>query len=273
MQEVTVRELYVYPVKGCGGGPVEELDITDHGIVGDREYSFIDEEGHLIDQKLTPKVASISAELGGSGLVFRHATAGIFRHQRRMEGEAIPGTWVIDEFEGVDQGDEVAEWATNILGIKVRLIRADKPWNINFPVTSMKNLHGRSKNRFSAASEVSLTNLASLEALNQDLEVAIDMNRFRANVVVDGISAYEEDNMNVIGNEDVELLQVTPAERCVIITTDQKTGERPANNILKTLGETRRKTEDRYGSGLLFGNYMTVKKPGILYVGDRLSSK
>ena len=45
--------------------------------------------------------------------------------------------------------------------------------------------------------------------------------------------------MEIVGNDDVELVQVTPAERCVIITTDQETGERPANNIFKVLGKTR----------------------------------
>ena len=134
----------------------------------------------------------------------------------------------------------------------------------------MKRVHGKPKQKFTAATDVSLTNLASLEALNRDLEVPIGMDRFRANVVVDGIGAYEEDYMELVGNDGAELMQVTPAERCVIITTDQETGERPANNILKVLGQTRRKTEDRFGSGLLFGNYMRVSRPGILYVGDRL---
>ena len=54
-------------------------------------------------------------------------------------------------------------------------------------------VHGKPKQKFTAASDVSLTNLASLEALNKDLEVPIGMDRFRPNVVVDGIGAYEED--------------------------------------------------------------------------------
>ena len=270
MAEVTIRELYTYPVKGCGGGPAEELVLTERGIEGDREYSFVGQDGLLVDQKKTPMLASVSAQLSGGGLLLRHATRGIYTHIPRLEGDTIPGSWVLDQFEGIDQGDEIAEWVSDIIGKKVRLIRADKPWRINFPVPSLKRVHGKPKQKFTAATDVSLTNLASLEALNRDLEVPIGMDRFRPNVVVDGIGAYEEDNMDLVGNDDVELMQVTSAERCVIITTDQETGERPANNIFKVLGETRRKTEDRFGSGLLFGNYMRVSRPGILYVGDRL---
>jgi hypothetical protein len=97
------------------------------------------------------------------------------------------------------------------------------------------------------------------------------MDRFRMNVVVDGLAPYEEDKLDSLSNEQVELLQVTPAERCIIITTDQKTGERPKSDLMKVLGQYRRKKkEDTFGSGLIFGNYMTVGREGTLRLGDRL---
>ncbi|MEC8868467.1 MAG: MOSC domain-containing protein, partial [Pseudomonadota bacterium] len=118
----------------------------------------------------------------------------------------------------------------------------------------------------------SLANRASLDDLNSRLESPVPMDRFRVNVVVDGIDAYEEDEMDALANENVELLQVSAAERCVIIATDQKTGHRPKNNILQVLGEYRRRSaETKFSSGLLFGNYMTVGREGLLRTGDRLS--
>jgi|GEM_PF-354979 len=270
MAEVTVRELYRYPVKGCAGGPVDELELTAQGIEGDREYSLIGDDGLLVDQKKTPILASIRAEVRQNNLLFHHAAQGVFEHLPRSEGRAIPGQWVIDKFEGIDQGDEIAQWISNIIGKSVRLIRADRAWSINFPVPSMKRVHGKPKQRFTAATDVSLTNIASLQALNAELDVPVSMDRFRTNIVIDGIAAYEEDNMDLIGNNDVEIMQVTSAERCEIITTDQVTGERPTNNILKVLGQTRYKTKDRFGTGLLFGNYMRISKPGTLRIGDRL---
>ena len=152
MAEVTVRELYAYPVKGCGGGPVEELVLTERGIEGDREYSFVGEDGLLVDQKKTPILASVSAQLSGRGLLLRHATQGTYKHNPRLEGDSIAGSWVIDEFEGIDQGDQIAEWVSNIIEKKVRLIRADQPWRINFPVPSMKRVHGKPKEKFTATS-------------------------------------------------------------------------------------------------------------------------
>lgn len=280
MAEVCVRALYVYPVKGCGGGAVDELVLTDTGIRGDREFCFVGEDGRLVDQKKTPMLASIRAEMLNGELRLHHIpqhgtqhhrTESSFSHQPRSEGERLAAKWVLDEFAGIDQGDEIAQWVSNIIDKPVRCIRAADPWIVNFPVPSMKRVHGKPKQKFTAATDVSLTNLASLAALNGDLDSPIDMDRFRSNVVVDGIAAYAEDHMDLLVNDTVELMQVTPAERCEIITTDQSTGERPPNNILQVLGRTRFKTVDRFGTGLLFGNYMRVSKPGVLRVGDCLT--
>lgn len=273
MSQAKIKALWLYPVKGMSGGPVEDLEITEQGIVGDREFTLVGEDGVLVCQKLTPQLASISAGVpvaGGLGLILHHKERGSYKHRIRTEGDLVAGTWVLDEFEGVDQGDEIAQWVSDIIGKKVRMIRADKPWLVNFPVPDMELVHGKPKQKFTAATDVSLVNLASLAKLNEDLDAPIGIERFRSNIIVDGIEAYEEDKMEFIGNGDVIIQQVTSAERCIIITTDQDTGERPDNNIFSTLAKTRKKTENRFGSGLLFGNYMKVEEGGSLYVGDRL---
>ncbi len=272
MQEVTVRELWTYPVKGCQGVATESLEISKMGIAGDREFVIWEEE-KLVDQKDTPRVASIAAGLRREEGVLRleHAEFGCYDHVIREEGDHRAAGWVLDKFETIDQGDTVADWLSTIIGRPVRLVSPSAPWKINFPIPQMERVHDTAKERFFAASPVSLANQASLDDLNEKLETPVGMDRFRMNVTVEGMDAYQEDHLDALSNDQVELLQVTPAERCVIITTDQKTGERPKNNLMKVLGETRRKPkEDRFGSGLIFGNYMTVGREGTLRVGDKL---
>ena len=138
----------------------------------------------------------------------------------------------------------------------------------------MQLLHDEPKQRFFAASPVSLANRASLDDLNGRLEQPVPMNRFRMNVIVDGLEPFREDELVSLGNDDVTLLQVTAAERCVIITTDQKTGERPKSDLMKVLKQYRQKPqEERFGTGLIFGSYMTVGKEGTLRVGDELTPR
>ncbi len=275
MKDVTVRELWTYPVKSCQGVPAQSIDITTMGIVGDRRFA-IWADGRLVEQKRTPLVASIGAEWDAATetLTLRHVDHEPFEHQARQSGPVREATWVLDEFGTIDQGDEAATWLSSILDRDVRLVAPGDPWKINFPVPQMALLHERPKQSFTAASPVGLANQASLDDLNERVQVPVPMDRFRMNLVVDGLDAYDEDNITSLANDDVELLNVTPAERCVIITTDQNTGERPDNNLMQVLGQYRAKTkEERFGSGLKFGNYMTVGRAGTLNVGDRLTAR
>jgi uncharacterized protein YcbX len=272
MNDVTVRELWTYPVKSCQGVPAQSIDITSMGIVGDRGFA-IWADGRLVEQKLTPRVASIGANwhVDNGTLVLRHADHSDFEHRVRDRGAIREATWVLDEFATIDQGDDVAAWLSTVLDRDVRLVAPGEAWKINFPVPQMKLLHEQPKQSFTAASPVGLASQASLDDLNSRVQTAVPMDRFRMNVVVDGLEPYREDEITALANDDVELLNVTPAERCVIITTDQRSGERPDNNLMQVLGEYRAKSkEERFGSGLKFGNYMTVGREGTLRVGDRL---
>ena len=272
MRRAVVRELWTYPVKGCQGVQAESIEITKMGVIGDRDFALW-MDGKLVDQKETPQVASLGANFDRDQgvLHFRHSDRGVYEHEIRSEGAIRKATWVLDEFETVDQGDPVADWLSTVVGKQVRLVSPGAPWKINFPIPQMQRVHQKKKQRFFAASPVSLANRASLDDLNQRLETPVPMDRFRMNVVAEGLGPYEEDGLNSLSNKQVELLQVTPAERCVIIATDQKTGERPKSDLLNVLGEYRRKKkEDTFGSGLIFGLYMTVGREGTLRVGDEL---
>jgi len=272
MQDVTVRELWTYPVKSCQGVPAQSIEVSAMGIVGDRGFA-IWADGRLVEQKHTPQVASIGAQwaLDDGILTLHHRDHAPFEHHVSERGTAREATWVLDEFTTIDQGDAVAAWLSTILDREVRLVIPGDPWPINFPVPQMQLLHEQPKQSFTAASPVGLANQASLEDLNQWVSSPVPMDRFRMNVVVDGLDPYQEDDLVSLVNDEVELLNVTPAERCVIITTDQRTGERPDNDLMQVLGRYRAKSkEERFGSGLKFGNYMTVGRAGTLRVGDRL---
>ncbi len=273
MKDVTVRELWTYPVKSCQGVPAQSIEITTMGIVGDRTFA-VWADGRLVEQKLTPRMASIGAEWDAANdtLTLRHVDHSPYEHQAHESGATLEAKWVLDEFATIDQGDGVAAWLSSVLDDEVRLVIAGEPWKINFPVPQMALLHERPKQSFTAASPVGLANSASLDDLNARVRTPVPMDRFRMNVVVDGLEPYEEDGITSLANDDVELLNVSAAERCVIIATDQHTGERPDNNLLQVLGEYRAKSkEERFGSGLKFGNYMTVGREGTLRVGDRLT--
>lgn len=271
MSEVTVRELNVYPVKACQGVPTDEIEISPQGIVGDRVF-VLWEDGKLVDQVETPQIGSLgvhwNAEAGTLG--FTHAEMGEYVHEVRDAGESRPTEWVLDKFQTRDQGDEAAAWLSSALGKPVRLVDAAEPWQKNIPLDSFKAVHGLSVNQFYSATPVSLSNTASLGELNTRVETPVPMDRFRMNIIVDGLDPWAEDDIVSISSDTVSLSRVDHCERCIITTTDQKTGQRTKSDLLKVLAQYRHRDEGKFGSGLLFGTYMAVSRPGTLKVGDRL---
>ena len=273
MKQITVKELWLYPVKGCQGIAVDSLSLTESGITGDRLFA-IWTEGKLVDQKDTPIVASIAAQFDveSGTLQLTHPDKDVFKHTVVNDGDKLDTLSILDQYKTIDQGDSVANWLSAILEKSVRLVTPGPVWKINFPIPDFERIHDSPKDRFYAASTVSLANVESLNDLNSRLSKPVPMDRFRINIIVDGIGAFEEDHIDSIVNDDVEITQVTPTERCVIITTDQKTGERPKSDLMQTLSNYRRKPkEQHYGSGVIFGNYMTVSKAGNVRIGDKLN--
>jgi uncharacterized protein YcbX len=66
------------------------------------------------------------------------------------------------------------------------------------------------------------------------------MDRFRANIVLDGVEPFAEDSWKEIRIGDVVLRVAKPCARCQVITTDQRTGEQHPEP-LTALSEFRKK--------------------------------
>lgn len=272
MPKPVISELNIYPIKGCQGISVDSIFVDESGVRGDRDFSFW-ADGKLVDQKCTPLLASITASVDrdGTTLTLRHSAKGIFEHKIRRDGDKLDTAHVLDKYKVIDQGNNVAAWASAIVGKALRLVTPGDAWTINLPIESLSAMHGREKKKFFAVSSVSFTNTASLVDFNEKIDTPVSMDRFRSNIVLSGIEAWEEDKIERLCTDEVQLQNLTGSERCVIITTDQKTGERPKNNILQMLKKHRlRSRQERFASGLLFGNYVAVKKAGVLRVGETL---
>ena len=85
-----------------------------------------------------------------------------------------------------------------------------------------------------------VANQASLERLNQALReqghTAVSMDRFRPNVVIDGLAAFAEHGVETLAGDGFALQLRYPRERCVVTTIDQATAVRdPQGEPVRTL--------------------------------------
>ena len=93
------------------------------------------------------------------------------------------------------------------------------------------------------------------------------MARFRPNIVIDCDEPWAEDRWSQIAFGGVALELVKPSDRCIVTTTDQRTGARMGKEPLAALARLRRSTDPRI-DGVLFGVNAVPARCGAFKVGD-----
>src|SRR5262249_19216023 len=140
------------------------------------------------------------------------------------QGAGESRTVTVWRFTGnaIDCGDVAAHWCTQFLDTPLRLVRFDE--------REARECHpewtqgARATTEFADGYPVLVISRASLAELNSRLPAPLPMERFRPNVVIDGVGAYDEDRIHELRVGDVSLRLVKPCTRCSITTTDQQRG-------------------------------------------------
>jgi uncharacterized protein YcbX len=229
--DVTARiaRLFVYPVKSCAGIEVQEAILTETGLEFDRAWMVVDEQGEFVSQRELPRMALITPKLRFHDVVLR--APGMLALHLAMDAVEEPvkvRVWD-DEVDAYDMGGVAAQWFTDFLGQKLRLVRFDPDFR---RLSSLKWTGGvEAPNQFSDGYPVLVASEASLANLNERLaaggHAAVGMERFRPNVVLAGVEAHDEDRLDVMhiatGQGEVQLKPVKPCARCPIPNVDPAT--------------------------------------------------
>lgn len=228
----TVSELFVYPIKSCAGLSVAEatlaLDGLSAGGVHDREWMVVTREGLFLTQREYPRMATIAPRVEGSELVVEAPGMAPIRLPlaHDLEASALEVLIWDEHVMAADCGDNAAAWFADAVGAPCRLVRFRpdvvrpkiSPWTGGLPAAA----------RFSDGYPILLIGQSSLDDRNGKLtqagRAALPMNRFRPNMVVEGIDAFEEDFVAAFADDVVSLRPVKPCARCPIPSVDQATG-------------------------------------------------
>ncbi len=256
---LTLASLHVHPIKSLGGHAVDTAELTDRGLAHDRRWMLVDPAGQFVSQR----------ELAAMACLQVGPVTGGFRITDRRDA-----TWLeIPETLDVGERQQVAVWSD-----RVSVLVADAPTNnwfshklgrplrlVHMPDESRRRTDDRYAKGLTSLSDgfpYLIASQASLDDLNRRLEQPVPMDRFRPNIVIAGGDAFQEDAWKAIriGGADFQL--VKPCARCVIVTTDQRTGER-SKEPLRTLSGYRNK-----GGKVLFAMNAMGPASGALRVND-----
>jgi MOSC domain-containing protein len=243
------------PVKALALQHLDEVELGESGLAGDRRFYLVGETGRLISNKDFPTFQLIRAAYDDEqdeltitladgrevrGTVERGEEVTTTFHRRPKPARLVVGPW-----SGV---------LSELAGEPLRLVE---------PPTS-----GVDRGRGGAAT---LLATASLGALGDVLGVdSVDGRRFRMNFGVEGLGAHEEDTW--IGRRvrvgEAVVIPNGNVGRCVITTQNPDTGVSDLDT-LKGLASYRRDIETT--EPLPFGVHASVVQPGRVRMGDTVS--
>jgi uncharacterized protein YcbX len=248
----SIAWISISPVKGLALRQLDECELTQGGIAGDRGFFLVDENDRLVNstgfgllQQIVPRY---DGEADSLTLAFPDGTT--LDEQVRVDGtldalfhgvmvpvRVVEGTW--------------SEAISDFAGRSLRLVRSPGP--------------ATDRMRSGAAS---LLGTGSLRALARTFGVEeVDGRRFRMNFGIDGLDEHEEDGW--IGRRirlgGAVVVPQGNIGRCAVTTQNPETGE-PDLDTLKVLAAYRRDVETT--EPLPFGVHAAVAEGGHVSIGD-----
>jgi len=250
---LSLASLHLYPVKSCRGIAVTEATLTAEGLEHDREWMIVTPEGRFVTQREVPRLALIATDLSDDALTLAAPGLGRLVVPLESSGDSRQVTVWGDLCPAFDQGEPAARWLTELLGRPLRLVRFDAAHRRLSDSTWTGGVEA--PNRFSDGYPILAISRASLDDLNARLPVPLPMDRFRPNLVLEGLPPYGEDALDDLLAGDVRLRRVKPCTRCAITTTNQATAEVEGDEPLRTLKSYR---WDKALRGVTFGQNLIV---------------
>jgi len=256
----TVAALGLYPIKSCAGIELRDALLVETGLDLDRAWMVVDGHGEMLTQREVPRMALIQPTLRHSDLVLR-APGMLALHLRLDTVEAPTRVRVWDDVvKAYDMGALAAQWFTDFLGPEakgpLRLARFDpEEQRLSDPTWTGAV---EAPNQFADGFPLLVANSASLAELNTRLAAKgvapVHMQRFRPNVVLDGLQPWDEDHIDEIDIQTAEglvtLRLVKPCMRCSIPNVDLASAERGVEPGLTLAGY---RSDPRLNGAVTFG--------------------
>ena len=261
-----IVDLAYYPVKSCAAVVASTLTIGPAGPAHDRAFLVTDPDGDFRTQRVLPRMAIVRPAVSDDGTVLTLSAPDVESCAVRvdLDGPRRPVSLFGDPYTGIDQGDEVADWLSTVLGDRYRLMRV--------PPEHERVTRGAVDGTASYAdsSPLMVLSQASLRELNARLTARgaseMPMTRFRPNLVVDGWDEPNtEDRLRGFRVGDTELAFAKRCLRCAVVTVDPGTGRKTGTEPLRTLATYRRDA-----GGVAFGVKLSVVRGGRISIGDTI---
>lgn len=274
--DVKVAGLFSYPVKGCRAIAHASADVLVSGIRHDREWMVVDTRhspATFLSQRECPRMATLTVAVTDSDGLLISINNDVLTVPLPARKALLKVKVWNHETVGLDAGDVASEWLNAKLGMargQLRLVRFHPEMR-----RDCSRLYAGDSDAHTFFADgypllvANVESLADLNArMNRDATHAMPMNRFRPNVVIAGLPAWDEDHIDTLAIGEVVVKLVKPCVRCQVTTTDQVSGARLSDEPLDTLARFRNNAEL---GGVTFGWNAVVLTSGRMSITERVT--
>ncbi|KAL9868481.1 molybdenum cofactor sulfurase isoform 1-T1 [Geothlypis trichas] len=275
---IIVAKIYLYPIKSCSAFEVTEWPVGNQGLLYDRNWMVVNQNGVCMTQKQEPRLCLVSPSIDLKQKIMVIQAEGMdpisvpLEDNTGKEAVTCESKVCSHRVKTYDCGERIATWLSAFLGRPCRLIRQSSDMKSKSHQKNTKGLSSATNISLSLVNEAQylLINVASIlqlkehisARLKEPLEIEELIRRFRANIVISAPESFEEEEWAEISIGALQFQVVGPCSRCQIICIDQQSGERN-KEILQSLSAARgRKTN--------FGIYL-MNQPFCSSFSDTLS--
>lgn len=288
----TVEHIGFYPVKSCGAVELESATLTPSGLVyegyADREFfivraapnqegvhEFITQRDKRDDQDRPQGLA----DLAKIKTKFIHCLLALTYQGSFIEippdanrGPQVPVRIWDDISLAVDQGEMLSRWLSDALNLKVRLVKAEGPFERAARQNYMRNTN---MIRAQDAYPIHWLTQESINELSQRTGEEIPWQTFRPNFVVSGIPPQFEHQVFEGEIAGIPFVDPKPCDRCPTTRVDQATGEiRDKSTWPEAILNTYKRWRNIDGQvKVIFGENMLPFESGIVAVGNEMVVK
>ncbi len=240
--------LFVYPVKSAAGIRCERALLGERGLLHDREWMIVDPQGRFLTQREEPRLALLKTALSDGRLRLSNPQGEgpslAVDHQGALREVVV---WRA-QCAAFDAGDEAAGFLSEWLGRPLRLVRFDarRPRLSNPDWTGGRDV----QTLFTDGYPLLVLSQASIDDVSRRAGKSFEAERFRPNIVLDGVAPFAEDAAGGFTAGAARFTLTKACTRCVITTVDPARGERDGDEPLRTLKSYR---FDAAMRGIVFG--------------------
>ena len=258
---VSISSINYCPVKSVSFQSTKSCEIKkDIGIIGDRIFAFskgLDfNQAQLFEKKLEERRGKWNKIL-----TLKNSPA-LNKYNFLFDNDKLTLTQNNNEIITINI-DETGEY--ELLSNKILELES----SLQKPIYLMKNkdipfFDTSISNKTILTHSISLINIKSVEDFQNKTNQQIETQRFRGNIFVDGVDAWDERNWigKIIKINDISFKVEKNIPRCVAINLKPNTDDNSLN-LLQSL----KKTYNHFDMGI----YLTALNDGLINVGDNVS--